>query len=108
MALALMTFSLILFACDKDEPKGKKNVPVTEIKMSKTQIEVAVGKSEAVMYTILPKEATNKKVTWKTENKAIATVDGNGKVTGVKKGETKVTVTTADGGKNATCNISVK
>ena len=37
----------------------------------------------------------------------IATVDANGKVTAVKVGEATITVTTEDGGKTATCKVSV-
>ena len=54
-----------------------------------------------------PANATNKKVTWKSSNAAVATVDANGKVTGVKAGEATITVTTEDGGKTATCKVTV-
>ncbi len=38
----------------------------------------------------------------------VAAVDGAGKVTAVKAGEAVVTVTTKDGGKTATCRVTVK
>lgn len=37
----------------------------------------------------------------------MATVDGNGKVVAVKAGEATITVTTKDGGKTATCKVTV-
>ena len=44
----------------------------------------------------------------RTRNKpTIATVDANGKVTGVAAGEAIITVTTDDGGKTATCRVTV-
>ena len=46
-------------------------------------------------------------MTWKSSNAAIASVDANGKVTGVKAGEATITVTTEDGGKTATCKVTV-
>lgn len=46
-------------------------------------------------------------MTWKSDKPEIATVDANGKVTGVKAGEATITVTTEDGGKTATCKVTV-
>ena len=57
--------------------------------------------------TVAPADATNQKVTWKSSDAAIATVDAAGKVTGVKAGEATITVTTDDGGKTATCKVTV-
>ena len=54
-----------------------------------------------------PADATNKKVTWKSSNAAVATVDAAGKVTGVKAGEATITVTTEDGAKTAVCKVTV-
>ena len=47
-------------------------------------------------------------MTWKSSDAAVATVDANGKVTAVKAGEATITVTTEDGGKTATCKVTVK
>ena len=55
-----------------------------------------------------PADATNQKVTWKSSNAAVATVDAAGKVTAVKAGEATITVTTEDGGKTATCKVTVQ
>lgn len=59
------------------------------------------------MATIEPANATNKGVTWASDNTAIATVDDNGKVTAVALGTAKITVTTEDGGKEAICWVKV-
>lgn len=45
-------------------------------------------------------------VSWSTANAAVATVDGSGKVTGVKSGTTKVTASWSGG--SATCIVRVK
>jgi uncharacterized protein YjdB len=45
-------------------------------------------------------------VTWKTSRKSIATIDDNGKITGLKPGETIITAS-ADGSK-ASCKVTVK
>ena len=47
-------------------------------------------------------------MTWASSNATIATVDASGKVTGVAKGTATITVTTVDGGKTATCKVTVK
>ena len=46
-------------------------------------------------------------MTWSTSDAAIATVT-NGKVTAVKAGKATITVTTEDGAKTATCEVTVK
>jgi hypothetical protein len=56
----------------------------------------------------VPDNADNKKVTWSSDKTEIATVDGAGKVTAVKAGEAVITVTTEDGGRTATCKVTVK
>lgn len=57
-------------------------------------------------YTINPKNAWNKKVSWESSNEKIATVE-NGKVIAVGSGECVVSVITSNGKKD-TCKIYVK
>ena len=54
-----------------------------------------------------PATATNKNVTWKSSNPEVAAIAADGTVTGVAKGETTITVTTADGSFTATCKVTV-
>ena len=84
-----------------------KEVNVTEVKLNKTETTILVGASETLAATVLPENATNQKVSWKSSDEAVATVDDKGKVTGVKAGEATITVTTEDGGKTATCKVTV-
>lgn len=59
--------------------------------------------------TITPKNATNKKVTWKSSNKNVATVDKNGKVVAKHRGTCTITVSATDGsGVKAFCKVTVK
>ena len=83
-------------------------VAVTGVTLNKASVELNVGASETLTATIAPADATNKNVTWSSSDAAVATVDANGKVTGVKAGEATITVTTEDGGKTATCAVTVK
>lgn len=82
-------------------------IPVTGVSLNKNSLSLKTGESETLVATVDPNNATNKKVTWKSSNNAIATVDSNGKVVAVKEGTTTINVTSEDGGFKATCAVSV-
>lgn len=86
-----------------------RSVSVTGVKIETpgTSI-VKVAGSITLNAVISPANATNKKVTWKSSDEEIATVDENGKVSGIKEGNVKITVTAADGGKEAYCDLTVE
>ena len=85
-----------------------KVIGVTEVTLDKTELTLTEGETETLTATVKPDNADNRKVTWSSDKTEIATVDGAGKVTAVKAGEAVVTVTTEDGGKTATCKVTVK
>ena len=85
-----------------------KAVNVTEVSLDKTELTLTEGETETLTATVKPDNADNRKVTWSSDKTEVATVDGDGKVTAVKAGEAVVTVTTEDGGKTATCKVTVK
>lgn len=68
---------------------------------------VYVGESAQLSWKIEPADATNKAVTFRSANEGIVKVDKDGKVTGVKAGETYVTVMSADGS-NRQARVKVK
>ena len=81
--------------------------PVTRIAVKASEKSVAVGQSISLTASFIPEDATLKAVTWSSANEQIATVDGNGNVTGVKKGNARITAVAKDGS-NIRANISVK
>jgi hypothetical protein len=83
------------------------NKAVIGVILNKTEIDLDVGDTEALLATVLPSNAANKSVTWSSSNTSIATVSSNGTVTTVSEGGAIITVTTADGRKTATCNVTV-
>lgn len=83
------------------------NVPVTGVTVSPSSGTVAVNGTLQLTANIQPSGATNKSVTWKSLSENIATVDQSGKVTGKAAGNATILVTTADGGKSATCAVTV-
>ena len=82
--------SVTLAGCDADTP-------------------LAIGSTRQLTATVLPETATNRAVTWSSNNTNVATVDVNsGLVTAVTAGNATITVTTADGGRYATCVVTVE
>ena len=81
-------------------------VPVTGVSLNKSTLTLTEGDSETLTATITPANATDKTVTWSTDNSSVATVS-NGKVTAVAEGSATITVKTKDGNKTATCSVTV-
>ena len=82
--------------------------PVASVSLDKTELELVIGETSTLSATVLPNNATNKMVSWSSSNESVATVSSDGLVTGVAAGSAIITVTTSDGGKTATCNVTVK
>ena len=84
-----------------------KPVAVTGVTIAET-LSVSIGEAKTPAYEVLPAEATNKAVTFKSDNTAVATVnETTGLVTGQSEGTATITVTTADGGFTDTCIVTV-
>ena len=82
------------------------SVPVTGVTLDKTTLELFTGGSATLTATVQPDDATNKDVTWQSDNANVATVQ-NGTVNAVGAGEATITVTTEDGEYIATCTVTV-
>ena len=83
-------------------------VAVTGVTVAPATLTLEVGQTGALTATVAPATATNKAVTWTSSAPAIATVDASGTVKGIATGTATITVKTADGGKTATCAVTVK
>ena len=81
---------------------------VASVSLDKTSITLTVGETQTLTATITPDNASDKSVTWSSSDATVATVDQDGKVTAVKAGNATITVTTTDGGKTATCTVTVQ
>lgn len=82
-------------------------VAATGIKLNKTSVSLEKSKTTTLTATVTPSNATDKKVTWTTSNKKVATVDSTGKITAVGTGTATITAKTSNG-KSATCKVTVK
>ena len=85
-----------------------KVYPVTGVALDQTSVTATEGDSFTLAVTIAPENATNKNVSWSSSDAAVASVDNNGKVTALKAGTATIAVTTEDGGKTASCEVTIK
>ena len=88
-------------------------VKVSQIKLNKTSATLLITASKKpslqLKATLMPADATYKAVKWQSSNKAIATVDKNGKVSALKPGTVTINCTADDGSKvSASCKIVIK
>ncbi len=86
----------------------QSTVHVQSVSLNKTDLVLTVGNSETLIATVLPENASNKSVTWSSSNPSKAKVSSTGVVTGVAEGSAVVTATTVDGGKTASCFVTVR
>ena len=93
----------------------KKTNPVikaTSVKLNKNTLTLNrknVNVSAQLIGKVVPNNATNSKLSWKSSNTKVVTVARNGKIIGKSRGTAKITVTTTDGSNvSATCNVTVK
>ena len=81
--------------------------PVTRLSVTMPEKSVAVGSTMTLTPEYVPEDASLKKVTWSSADERFATVDENGTVTGIKKGNVRIVATAVDGS-NLRANINVK
>ncbi|MBC5742555.1 Ig-like domain-containing protein [Lachnospiraceae bacterium MD308] len=85
---------------------SKKAVKVTKVKITGKKT-MKVKKSQTLKAVAAPATAANQKVTWKSSNKKVATVNSKGKVIAKKKGTVTITATARDGSKKK-ASIKIK
>ncbi len=84
-----------------------ETVHVSSVIMLDETLSLHVGKETALGYFIFPYAATNKDVTWSSNDETVVYVDENGYAVPVSAGTATITVTTFDGSKTASCSLIV-
>lgn len=102
--IALAAVSVLsMFSC-KPEPA---EIRVASISLSKSTLELTVGDQASLDATISPDNATNKEISWASDNEAVATVSSAGVVKALRAGTASITAKTVDQGKTASCAVTV-
>jgi uncharacterized protein YjdB len=111
VTLGLLSVGLWLTGCSQplEGIIGKNDFfkAVTGVSLNKDTLTLYVGGTETLTATVAPSDATNKKVTWTSNDEDVATVSDAGVVTAVALGTATITVKTVDGNQPATCDVTV-
>jgi uncharacterized protein YjdB len=83
-------------------------IPVTGVTLNKAfHMFKNAGYALQLTETVIPSDATNKSVAWKSSNESVAAVSPSGLVTANYSGFAAITVTTNDGNYTDTCTVFV-
>lgn len=81
---------------------------VSSIALNKTSVTLTQGNFAQLVATISPANATNKNLSWTSNNAAVASVNSSGKITAKKEGSAVITCKSNDGtNKQASCSVTV-
>lgn len=84
----------------------EKDIPPTSITLSDSSVTLIVGDTYQLSYSLLPKDTTQKGVTWSASSSAIASVEG-GIIEAHAPGSSIITITTENGELKSTCRVTV-
>ena len=88
---------------------GAESILATSISLNKTSATMTQGNTMQLTATVLPTNATNRTVTWKSSNTSVATVSSSGLVAAKSPGSATITATTTDGTNlSANCYVTVE
>ena len=93
--------SLLFVSCQPSD------ISVSGVTLSQSSVTLVEGETCQLNATVVPENATNGNVTWNSTNAKVASVS-NGTVTAISAGDAIISVTTEDGGKSASCKVTVK
>ena len=104
LILALAVSLVFSYSCTEEETVKK----VESVSINKSTLTLTIGDSFALKAVVKPSDADNKNISWKSSNAGVASVNTDGNVTAISVGTATITVTTEDGAKSATCEVTVK
>ena len=85
----------------------EKTYPVESVSLPFNTLTLTEGDSSKLVVRISPKNATNKDVSWISDNVSVATVDPDGSVYAVSPGTAMIIVRSADRGLTDVCQVTV-
>lgn len=87
--------------------EGKGPAAVTGVSLDKAELYLYAGSHALLSARVVPREAENREVSWASSAPGIAGVDAGGRVAARSPGEVIITVTTSQGGFQASCRVVV-
>ena len=84
-----------------------EEIEVTNVRINSENLTLKIGERKTLTATIEPVDATNKSITWSSEDESVVKVNENGEIEALKPGKTRITVT-ASNGKSASIEVEVK
>lgn len=98
---AVVVIATIIILC-----VALREIPVEDIVLSETKIELKEEETKNISCTVYPEKATDKTVTWNSSDNSVATVTSYGMITAVGKGT--CTITAKSGDQTETITVTVK
>ena len=87
--------------------EGKDIIHVTSVTLNKSEMDLEEGQVAQLRAIVYPVEASDKVILWKSSDPSVASVSLKGYVSAKKKGIASISATSSDGGKRATCQVTV-
>lgn len=81
-------------------------INVTSISLNPAKMTMEAGDMRTLNATVLPNNATNKTIIWKSTNPSVASID-NGTITAISNGTASIIASSSDGEISAACAVTV-
>ncbi|MBQ2745620.1 MAG: Ig domain-containing protein [Lachnospiraceae bacterium] len=81
--------------------------PVEEVRLDYNEVTLKIDETFRLTALVLPEDATNKELIWKSSDESVAKVDETGNITAVGAGSATIMCQSADSGVFDYCNVSV-
>ena len=107
----LISTSVLLTSCSgvsSDFYKKMADVQLNGLHLNTDSILVIVGNSKLLTITASPESAATKGIVWDSSDDTVASVDSDGRITGVSPGEVSVSASTSDGLYSDVCTVTVR
>lgn len=79
--------------------------PLQGIQLNQTDVSLYINESETLTATLYPEDATDTDFVWTSSNESAVTVDQNGTIKAISRGEAIITVSSADGTISASAEV---
>ena len=109
LLVSLLSFSLLVGCTSNGNNNNPPvaNTSVQSVSINEKDITLKVNDTKTLTATVLPENATDKSVTWSSNDTSVASINSS-TVTALKAGAATITVTTTDGHKTDSIDIEVR